>query len=371
VARMTSSVLVPVFFTLSMSLAIVGTASAAVNTPTFTDGATVQTWPTPGVPGCLPDVTPNWPGALISVDTTAPVAPPIQLCFSAVEDAPPVAPPTIAKAFGDATIPLNGATSLSFTLQNPNATVALTGVAFSDTLPAGLVISTPNGLTGSCGGSVTAAAGTGLVSLTGGTVAAGAACTFSVSVSGTTAGDKNNTTGNVGSGNGGAGNTASASTNVVAPPTIAKVFTPATITAGAATTLTFTLTNPAENTVALTGVAFTDILPVGLGVPTGVASACGGTLTTTSPGSIVLAGGTLGVGSQCQFSVTVLDVAVGNFTTTTGSVTAANGGAGGTASANLVVLMRPLIPTLSGWALALLAGLLVLAGMGYLRRRQG
>ena len=52
------------------------------NTPTFTDGATVQTWPTPGVPGCLPDVTPNWPGPLITMDATAPVAPPIQSCYN-------------------------------------------------------------------------------------------------------------------------------------------------------------------------------------------------------------------------------------------------------------------------------------------------
>src|SRR5262249_62126434 len=54
-----------------------------------------------------------------------------------------VAPPVILKAFGVASIPLNGSTSLTFTIQNNNTTAALTGVAFSDTLPAGLVISTP------------------------------------------------------------------------------------------------------------------------------------------------------------------------------------------------------------------------------------
>lgn len=54
----------------------------ATNTPNFTDGTTTQTWPTPGVPGCLPDVTPNWPGPLVPVDSTAPIAPPIQLCYN-------------------------------------------------------------------------------------------------------------------------------------------------------------------------------------------------------------------------------------------------------------------------------------------------
>src|SRR5207253_851723 len=63
-----------------------------------------------------------------------------------------VAPPVIIKAFGAASIPLNGSTSLTFTIQNNNTTTSLTGVGFSDTLPAGLVVSTPNGLTGSCGG---------------------------------------------------------------------------------------------------------------------------------------------------------------------------------------------------------------------------
>ena len=102
-SRMALKVLVLVFLLSLLSLAAVSTASASVcpggpgptcielrvnnppvstNTPTFTDGATVQTWPTPGIPGCLPDVTPNWPGPLVNMDATAPVAPPIQTCYS-------------------------------------------------------------------------------------------------------------------------------------------------------------------------------------------------------------------------------------------------------------------------------------------------
>ena len=42
-----------------------------------------------------------------------------------------VLPPIISKVFEAATIPLNGATTLSFQITNPNPLVALTGVALS------------------------------------------------------------------------------------------------------------------------------------------------------------------------------------------------------------------------------------------------
>jgi uncharacterized repeat protein (TIGR01451 family) len=262
-----------------------------------------------------------------------------------------VAPPTISKAFGAATIPLNGTTSLSFTINNPNTTTTLTGVGFSDTLPAGLVISTPNGLTGTCGGgTITATAGTNVISLSGASLAANASCTFSVNVTGITAGVQNNTTGNVTSTEGGTGGTASASINVVAPPSITKAFNPSTIALNATTSLTFTITNPAPNTVALTGVAFTDTLPTGLTVASASATVCGGTLTTTSPTGIALTGATVAVNSQCQFSVTVTGAASGQYTNTTGSVSSTNGGTGNTASANLTVASPPSITKAFGAA---------------------
>jgi fimbrial isopeptide formation D2 family protein len=254
-----------------------------------------------------------------------------------------VGAPVLIKAFGAASIPLNGSTSLTFTIQNNNPT-GFTGVAFSDTLPAGLVISTPNGLTGSCGGgTITATQGTNVISLSGGTIAANSSCTFSVNVTGIAAGTQNNTTGNITSTEGGTGGTASASINVVAPPSIAKVFNPSAIALNATTSLTFTITNPAANAVALTGVAFTDTLPTGLTVANATATVCGGTLTTTAPTGIALSGATIAANSQCQFSVTVTGAAAGQYTNTTGNVTSTNGGTGNTASANLTVAAAPTI----------------------------
>ena len=101
-------------------------------------------------------------------------------------------PPTIAKAFGAATIPLNGTTSLTFNLSSTNVNLTLNGVAFTDNLPAGLVVaSTPN-LSNTCGGTATAVGGSSSVSLSGATLAPGTNCTISVTIQGTTAGVKNN-----------------------------------------------------------------------------------------------------------------------------------------------------------------------------------
>lgn len=52
----------------------------------------------------------------------------------------PLSPPLIDATFAPSSIPVNGTTTLTFTITNPSASTALTGVAFSDTLPPGLVI---------------------------------------------------------------------------------------------------------------------------------------------------------------------------------------------------------------------------------------
>jgi uncharacterized repeat protein (TIGR01451 family) len=257
-------------------------------------------------------------------------------------------PPVIIKAFGAATIPLNGATSLSFTIQNNNTTQSLSGVAFADTLPAGLAISTPNGLTGTCGsGTITATQGAGVISLSGGTLAASSSCNFAVNVTGVSAGAQNNTSGAVTSTEGGTGGTASASVAVVAPPSIGKAFNPTTIALNGTTTLTFTVSNPVANTVAESGVAFSDTLPTGLVVatPNGLTNNCGGTATATAGStSISLTGGGLGVPSGvCTVHVNVTGTTSGAYTNTSGAVSSTNGGTGNTASANLTVTIPPAI----------------------------
>ena len=132
---------------------------------------------------------------------------------------------------------------------------------------------------------------------------------------------------------------------VVAPAHASAAFAPATTTAGDASALTFTITNPAANTVPLTGVALTTALPAGLVVasPNGRTGDCGGGTVTAVPGSgsVALSGGSVPVGGTCAFSVSVTAAQPGTRTVTTGAVQSGNGGAGDAASATLTTNEQP------------------------------
>jgi hypothetical protein len=286
------------------------------------------------------------------------------VAFLVVVNPPEVAPPTIAKAFGAASIIVSGTTMLTITLTNPNPVTALSGVGFTDALPAGLVVATPNGLANTCGGTVAATAGTASVALVnGGLLANNGTCTVTVNVAGTTGGAKNNTTGAVTSTEGGAGGTASASLAVIAPPTIAKAFGAASIIVNGTTTLTFTLTNPNTGT-ALTGVGFTDPLPAGVVVatPNALANACGGAVTAVAgTGGVGLVSGALPANGSCTIKVDVTGMTGGAKNNTTGVVTSTEGGAGGTASASLTVIAPPTIAKAFGAASIIVNGTTTLA----------
>jgi len=116
-------------------------------------------------------------------------------------------PPTITKAFSGGFVSTSQASALTFTLTNPNATVALTGVAFTDTFPAGLVVANPANANTGCGGAFAPNPDDTSLSFSGGTIPAGGSCVISVSVQATTPGSKTNTTGAITSINGGTGNT--------------------------------------------------------------------------------------------------------------------------------------------------------------------
>jgi len=171
-----------------------------------------------------------------------------------------VAPATIGAAFGASTLEVGGSTSLTFTITNPNSAVvvpslagraipngtagALSGVGFSDTLPAGLVVATPNGLSSTCGGTAGAIAGGATVSLVGGVLATGASCTVVVNVTAVTPGTQQDSSGQVSSTEGGNGAASGTSLTVNAPapsPTPIPTPTPAPTTGTATPAPTVTL----------------------------------------------------------------------------------------------------------------------------------
>jgi uncharacterized repeat protein (TIGR01451 family) len=134
-------------------------------------------------------------------------------------------PPTISKAFSSATVGLNQSVTLTFTITNPNPATDLTGVSFSDDMPAGLLIANPDSLGGDCDTSVVTISPSN-ISLTGATLLANTSCTLSIDVLATAAGDQVNTTGAITSVEGGTGGTATATVTVVVPDlTVAMLHT--------------------------------------------------------------------------------------------------------------------------------------------------
>jgi hypothetical protein len=136
---------------------------------------------------------------------------------------PSGAPPAIGKAFAPSMIASGGTSVLTFTITNPNASTPVTAIGFTDNLPAGVVVATPAGVSGSCGGTVTAVAGSSAISLADASLTANSFCMVRVNVLGITAGLKNNITSAVAS-NLGSGNTAQAALTVTAAPVLTKTF---------------------------------------------------------------------------------------------------------------------------------------------------
>jgi len=105
-----------------------------------------------------------------------------------------VGQPIVSKAFSPTAIDLGGVSTVVITIDNRAQPTAATGLAFTDTLPAGMTVASPaNASTDCVAGMVTAVEGAGSFSLAAGTVAAGAVCTVMVDVTVTPFGSFPNT----------------------------------------------------------------------------------------------------------------------------------------------------------------------------------
>ncbi len=257
-----------------------------------------------------------------------------------------LAPPTVTKVFSPSNIGVNGTSTLTITLINPDA-VAITGAAFLDTYPANMLnTGTPGAATTCTGGTVTAAANGSALSLSGATIPASGSCTVTVNVTGTAVGSYANSTGTITTTNAGTGSAASGTLNVLAAPTVQKNFGAANIAINGTTTLTIVLSNP--NATAITGVGFVDSYPsanLKNAAVSNLSNGCGGTATAAAGASTLsLSGGTIPANSSCMVSVTVTASAAGTYTNNSGAITTTNAGSNSSgASASLLVLDVPTV----------------------------
>ena len=272
-----------------------------------------------------------------------------------------LAVPVIAKSFAGPIGPGRTAT-LTFTLTNPNAGTALSGVAFADTFPtapaAMVVAAAPNATTSGCGAPTFAPAGSAAsVAFSAGTIAASGTCTVAVDVTVPSVGTYNNTTGTI-TATGPVvltGGTASGSLTVV-QPTLAKAFAPATVDVGQVSTLTFTLANGAGNP-AQSGINFTDTLPVGVVTvaPLNITSTCpsgaGAVSSVAGSGTITVTNATMSVGqASCTINVDVQSAAAGTYTNASANLTGVAHVDTSTASGTLTVRAQPALTKAFGAA---------------------
>ncbi|MGW4029316.1 DUF7507 domain-containing protein [Streptomyces sp. NPDC004838] len=172
--------------------------------------------------------------------------------------------PQLDKAFSPTSIPQGGTSTVTFTVTNTTDLAAKSGFGFTDTLPAGVdVAAVPNAST-TCGGTVTATAGSDSIALSGGALAAGASsCTVTVDVTSTSLGAHVNQPADITVT--GLNPPGPATLTVVAPgsPTITKSADASTFAIGQTINYTYTVTNTAA-----TPLTDLDVTDSGPGAPT-------------------------------------------------------------------------------------------------------
>ena len=224
------------------------------------------------------------------------------------------AAPGFTKGFSPATVDQGETSTLSFTIDNGANIVQADTLAFSDQLPAGLVVADTPGVSNSCGGAFSPSAGDTTLTFTDGTLNPGATCEIQVTVHAIEAGTLINPgidlTSSIATATSDA---ATLTVNAAGAPVFTKVFSPDTVNQGEETDIVFTINN-AGNAIDMTAMGFTDPLPAGLVVADtpGAGNSCGGAFSP-SAGDTTLAftDGTLDAGATCEIRVTVRAIEAG------------------------------------------------------------
>jgi len=240
------------------------------------------------------------------------------------------APPVFSSGFAPTNVPLNGTSTLIFTIDNRASRLEAAGVNFSSSLPAGMIIADIPSPSSSCGGLVSAEAGSGTISYSGGLVPAGEICSVTVDVTADTLGNLVITSDNLTTSLGSSGTT-TATLTVSSPPLFSMAFGPELISTGQVSIMAFTIDNRGSQ-LAATDIALNHQLPGGLvlATPANPATTClGGNLIAISGSdTISYIGGTVPAGEVCTVTVRVTSQEVGNFSNTSGELTSSLGNSG-------------------------------------------
>ena len=263
-----------------------------------------------------------------------------------VLSAPTVGPPSLGKAFSPATIRAGNVSTLTITLNNPNASVANLSAPLTDTFPVGVVIAaSPNAATTCTGtGAVIAVAGGTSVTLPATrSIPANGSCRVTVNVTPAHGGSYFNTlpAGALQTSNGSNAGPAVATLTVPQPAAVmlGKAFSPDTIDAGDASTLTITLSNP-NASVANLSAPLTDTLPIGVVIAAIPTTNCGGPLTgNIGDGAVTLTTGSIPANGSCTVTVSVTAPIGGSYLNTlaAGALQTSNGSNAAPAVATLTV----------------------------------
>lgn len=275
-------------------------------------------------------------------------------------------PPTLTTSWTPNYATPNTSVQVRFDIGNPGTSTGLSGVSFSDTIPAGLSIPNIPPTPIACG---TVSVSNGTVFYSNGLIPANtpsvsSPCNFEINVLAGGEGAYVNTTSTISSNEGGSGSSSTATLTVGVAPSITLSFSAATAAVGQSVNLTFTLSN-SNTTVSALGVGFNDSLPSGLVVatPANATNNCGGNLTATpGAGLIQLSGAGLAANANCTVVVSVRPTSTG-IKNNAAQLTTSNLGNGNTANSSLTATPAVGVPALSTWGMVLLTLLVGLIGV--------
>jgi len=232
------------------------------------------------------------------------------------------------KSFTPDTIGVGSTTTLRFDITNSDTNPA-TDLAFSDTLPAGVLIADPASASSSCDGVLNANSGGSVISFSGGDVSGNQSCSVLVDVTSSVLGTHTNVSGDLTSSQGNAGNATDDLSVAADRPGFSKSFSPASVNLGERSTLSFSIDNTANASQAFS-LTFTDNLPLGMEVadPANVANTCNGGTVTANAGSGVVSyspvffgDASVAAGASCSISVDVTSTAIGLLNNISGDLT--------------------------------------------------